>query len=265
MFCSRCGKNNPNDNVFCEYCGQPIIKQEQPSLDRLVPGEIVDRPQMNHRSQELWQRVKSYLPIIVGVLAAIVIIGGAIAYTCVVNQNREASGDVIETGAPASSGASESESSKPGKNDSEGTEAASDNEDADSTEREEAASNGAASQGAKESSISSKPVDGMQTVASAEDDYVLPESGSRYYSESELGAFSDWELYLARNEIFARHGRMFSNDDLKNYFEAKSWYEPRYTPEEFDALGDDVVNEYEKANSQTILSIEQARNSQYVS
>lgn len=61
------------------------------------------------------------------------------------------------------------------------------------------------------------------------------------------------------------NGRMFSNEDLKNYFEAKSWYEPRYTPEEFDSLGDGAINEYEKANSQTILSIEQARNSQYVS
>jgi hypothetical protein len=32
---------------------------------------------------------------------------------------------------------------------------------------------------------------------------------------------------LMRNEIFARHGYVFSNPELNNYFKAKSWYAPK--------------------------------------
>lgn len=93
------------------------------------------------------------------------------------------------------------------------------------------------------------------------DGYVLPGSASQTYSNSELEAMSDYELYLARNEIFARHGRIFNNSDLKEYFGSKSWYEPRYTPEEFS---DSMLNANEKANVERMAKIEQDRNSPYI-
>ncbi|MCU4157029.1 YARHG domain-containing protein [Carboxylicivirga sp. A043] len=34
------------------------------------------------------------------------------------------------------------------------------------------------------------------------------------------------EMRLFRNEIFARHGRTFSSQDLKNYFNNQDWYKP---------------------------------------
>ena len=42
-----------------------------------------------------------------------------------------------------------------------------------------------------------------------------------------------WLLRLARNELYARRGRIFDDEDLQRYFESKSWYEPRYTKDEF--------------------------------
>lgn len=91
--------------------------------------------------------------------------------------------------------------------------------------------------------------------------YVLPESSSRTYSNAELEEMSDYELYLARNEVFARHGRIFKNSDLQEYFGSKSWYDPRYTPEEFS---ESMLNANEKANIERMAKIEQDRNSPYI-
>ena len=95
-------------------------------------------------------------------------------------------------------------------------------------------------------------------------DYVLPGSASKCYSRSELEKMSLWELYLARNEIFARHGRGFKNQDLTDYFATKRWYTQTYTPEEFDAISSSQLNDYELKNVQTMYEIEQSRNSPYL-
>lgn len=95
-------------------------------------------------------------------------------------------------------------------------------------------------------------------------EYVLSDSSARRYTAAELSPLSDWELYLARNEIYARHGREFANADLQRHFEATSWYRPSYTPEEFDASASDLLSDVERVNIDTILSIEQERGSAYL-
>lgn len=94
-----------------------------------------------------------------------------------------------------------------------------------------------------------------------QDAYVLPYSDSRYYDRSDLDGMSNWDLYIARNEIYARHGRMFRNDDLQYYFNRQSWYTPVYAPDEFD---DSRLNDAERSNAATMLSIEKDRGSSYV-
>lgn len=42
---------------------------------------------------------------------------------------------------------------------------------------------------------------------------------------SVLEKMSKSELRLARNSIYARHGRIFSSPDLREYFDAKEWYD----------------------------------------
>lgn len=92
--------------------------------------------------------------------------------------------------------------------------------------------------------------------------YILPESDSRKYSKSELAGLSNWELYVARNEIFARHGRGFKNEDLVTYFNAKSWYSELMAPEDFDEVFS--PNKYEKANTDLIMELERDGNSPYL-
>ena len=98
---------------------------------------------------------------------------------------------------------------------------------------------------------------------SQNEEYVLADSDSRYYTESELNAMSLKDLYYARNEIYARHGRGFKNADLTSYFQDKSWYEERYSPDEFDAMSS-PLNEYEKKNADLMLEVEKRRNSSYL-
>jgi hypothetical protein len=51
-----------------------------------------------------------------------------------------------------------------------------------------------------------------------------PFTSTRTVHNSDLTGRDNWPLTLMRNEIYARHGRSFANDYLRNYFEAQPWY-----------------------------------------
>ena len=81
-----------------------------------------------------------------------------------------------------------------------------------------------------------------------EPDFLLPDSASRYLTEADLEDLTWRELCLARNEIFARHGRLFVTPEIAEYFNSKPWYEGQY---------DEVtLNSIETANVNFILSYE---------
>lgn len=90
----------------------------------------------------------------------------------------------------------------------------------------------------------------------AASEYILPESDSRFYTMIELSRLSTTGLRLARNEIYARNGRIFTADDLQLYFSKKSWYCPQYSRAEFEQKGDAVFNEFEIANCSLIVTME---------
>lgn len=78
-----------------------------------------------------------------------------------------------------------------------------------------------------------------------EDPYLLPESSSRYLTEEDLEGMDKQQLTLARNEIFARHGRLFSTAEIQAYFNEQSWYTGYIKPANFDSS---VLNDYERYN-----------------
>jgi hypothetical protein len=53
---------------------------------------------------------------------------------------------------------------------------------------------------------------------------IMPQSNDRYLSNSDLQGYSNWQLTLARNEIYARHGRPFNNANIRSYFQSTGWY-----------------------------------------
>lgn len=84
-------------------------------------------------------------------------------------------------------------------------------------------------------------------------DYILPYSDSAYLTEADLTGLTPEQLRIARNEIYARHGRIFKDEELAEYFGGKSWYYP-ITEEVLDT----ELNEYEIANRDLIVSLENA-------
>lgn len=62
------------------------------------------------------------------------------------------------------------------------------------------------------------------TPITNEKDYILPYSNTRELTDSELHGLTKDELRLARNEIYARYGRVFRDEALQEYFDSKSWY-----------------------------------------
>ena len=49
----------------------------------------------------------------------------------------------------------------------------------------------------------------VQDTSSESDEYIIPYSNTRYLTDADLDSLSEWDLKLARNEIYARHGRRF--------------------------------------------------------
>lgn len=82
------------------------------------------------------------------------------------------------------------------------------------------------------------------------------------YSASELSSYSNYDLFIARNEIYARHGRQYNSAELRDYFERQPWYHGTITPSDFN---ESVLSSTERVNIDTIKSVEQARGSSYVS
>ncbi len=76
-------------------------------------------------------------------------------------------------------------------------------------------------------------------------DYIIPNGGSRYVAYTELDELSTEDLKYATNEFYARRGRRFNADRIRNYFNRKSWYKPEISA---DSFSDWVFNRYELYN-----------------
>ncbi len=85
---------------------------------------------------------------------------------------------------------------------------------------------------------------------------IFPNSDSVYLTENDLDGLSQWELRIARNEIYARHGCVFKDESLQQYFDNCDWYEPINISA---ADGNDLLNEIEKVNAKFIRNYEEER------
>lgn len=75
----------------------------------------------------------------------------------------------------------------------------------------------------------------------------------RYYSAEDFAEDTPVAIHLAKNEIYAKHGYIFKNEDLNSYFLGCAWYTPLYTGEEFDAS---VFNDYELKNLEILAELD---------
>ncbi len=81
----------------------------------------------------------------------------------------------------------------------------------------------------------------------------LFETDKKYYTKEEFESEPMLVIHLAKNEIYARHGYIFKNEDLYNYFMGCIWYSPTCDSTDFD---DNIFNEYEKANLEILSDLD---------
>ncbi len=90
-------------------------------------------------------------------------------------------------------------------------------------------------------------------------DYILDFSSQRAVTDSDLAGLSLAELRIARNEIFARHGRQFKDSMLNQWFYSKTWYlnlPEKYSPADFDAIVPSPLSKLESDNASFIINYE---------
>ncbi len=91
-------------------------------------------------------------------------------------------------------------------------------------------------------------------------DYILPFSGTREVTEADLKGLTLAQLRIARNEIFARHGRQFKDALLNQWFYSKSWYlsiNYKYSPDYFDKYNPNPLSKVENNNANFIKKYEE--------
>lgn len=74
---------------------------------------------------------------------------------------------------------------------------------------------------------------------------VFPDSSNRYLSDGEIGSLGLSQTQDAINEIYARHGYIFTTESYRNYYESLPWYQGTVPSDQFN---DSVFNEYETEN-----------------
>lgn len=105
---------------------------------------------------------------------------------------------------------------------------------------------------------------GLQTASTATltasavsgEGYVLAKSATELLSRADLEQLTAQDCRIARNEIYARHGRKFSDKQLQAYFDACSWYHGSVEPGNFQ---ESVLSETEKANMRLIVDYEKEK------
>jgi hypothetical protein len=81
--------------------------------------------------------------------------------------------------------------------------------------------------------------------------FIFADSDRRYLTVADLQRLGVDQLRIVRNEIYARKGRYFKDENLRAHFSRFGWYRP-YT-------WDVTLNEVERANVQLIVSTERSR------
>lgn len=111
-----------------------------------------------------------------------------------------------------------------------------------------------------ESSDDSSASDNAEAAEVAMEDsngYILPDSDSRKLKKSDLAGMTAQQLSYAKNEIYARHGRVFKSSELQDYFNEKNWYE------ENDDFKDEDLSKKEAENTEFIAAYQKDNDLEY--
>ena len=230
MFCKKCGKELKDGVLFCTSCGQKVlmpdssVQSRQPEVQKPVQRVSVPKPAGKSKPA-----VNLFPWIAVSIVIIVVAVVGYFLWSSRSDHPAE-DDEVIET----------MEDSVP--------------EDAQEPSSSEDEEDAAPAEPAEEPE-ETEPVEESEEESEEEEvsQYFLPTSNTEYLTMSDLEGFSQDDCRMARNELYARHGRRFDDPNLQAYFDALDWYEGTTEPADFD---ESVMNEYEIANRDLIVQYE---------
>lgn len=252
MFCTKCGAQIKEGGKFCPKCGAPL--KEAPAGEKTSSEPSKPRQTATNRQAETLRPDNAdaaapetsagkkgigNLPVIVLLILLIVFvlagIGGGVYYflthTEAQDSHTEDDGD-------------------------------------DEEEEEEQAPEDEAEEETEGQSISGEETP-QETIEAADEaaepdawmdaDYILDFSAWREVTEEDLEGLNPEQLRIARNEIYARHGRQFLDEALNQWFYGKEWYRDiseKYAPDEFDSLSPAPLSDLERKNAAFISEYE---------
>lgn len=270
-YCAYCGSVLADDQAFCDACGSRVRDDGGD-----IPGAVTDSP-VTDASRVRGQTAST-------ASKALSVIGFfIIGFTVVIGINRLITGHLVQSGSSISSSFSSMSNEEPYSSGTVGDTAYS-YSSADSYSGAGASydsagdsgyssgaeiSDGYASDDASDDtyyadagvSDSGGVSDSTAYDASAYDGasvqtqgYLVPDADSRYIKRTDTEGFTAQLFNYAKNEIYARHGRLFNSTELQNYFNSQDWYYGFIEPDEFS---DTVFNEYEKMNIRYLGNMEE--------
>lgn len=233
MYCEKCGTKLKEDEIFCTKCGSKYterpVQDERPIMkeEKIKPRKSKDSKSNN------WAILAIVLFFIVIVLAVTIIFLLYFKNTKLSNESSSLSETKIDLhkNIPTSQDRVETRKKQDSKPVSDMF-----TEPKDESEPKE------------------EPVEERAEEPELLEEYILPYSDEFYIDDVDLRYLTQEEIRIARNEIFARHGRMFQSQDLQEYFDSKSWYVPLIPADKFN---DDILSEVERYNANFIKEYEE--------
>ena len=260
MFCFKCGSQQPDDAKYCSSCGTALLRagDSATSRDDLAQAATETNPTTSPATAKTRTPSTKYIIIIVAAIVVAVLLGVIIFNVVSALQSNDTSATSTESAQTAPANETGQTGDAP----------TATSKDQDGSERSGA--NTASQKDSSKDDIPTTEATPEEVAAQGEDRWVEENESipagmdERYLRKPKIENLDTFTLYLARNEILARHGRKFKNQDLRDYFNSRTWYKPKYSPEEFDSKHMGELNEYEKANIDIILEVEREKGSPYI-
>lgn len=111
--------------------------------------------------------------------------------------------------------------------------------------------------GSSDDSSASDNAEAAEVAMEDSNGYILPDSDSRKLKKSDLAGMTAQQLSYAKNEIYARHGRVFKSSELQDYFNEKDWYE------ENNDFKDEDLSKKEAENTEFIAAYQKDNDLEY--
>lgn len=260
MFCTKCGKELKDGAAFCIHCGAPVKNHGRKAQRNDAPFSTVSskyvEPAEKRANPMNEKKLKAVVLIAVSVILVAVVVFGVMYLW---NQSKtkknqdEASAVVEETTVVERNADDEIMESLQEKEGDETLSSKAEPKLPGTVIIDSSSDNGNASEAGEFLTEQNQQGDGEIDTDVQNDGYLLPGIDSSYITMEDLNGFSAEECRIARNEIYARHGRKFNDEELQAYFDSKDWYHGTIEPDDFK---EEMLNEYELANRDTIVEYE---------